>query len=157
MTTNNQFDKNDALSSIHLESSGNELNEVLKTLNPHQRKIILQQIQSFSGPIPPPEHLEGYERVQPGLAERIVSMAEKEQASQLECDKIYVEGPVKATQRGQWMGFAIAIFFAIASTVLGILGETAVAITLGGGTLVSLVTIFVTNRPMRSAKKSLPN
>lgn len=156
MTKDNQLDRTDALSSIQREPSGDELNEVLDTLNPYQRKIILQQIQSFSGPIPHPELLAGYERVQPGLAERIVSMAEKEQAAQLECDKAYVEGPIKATRRGQWMGFVIAILFALASTALGILGKTAVAITLGGGTLVTLVTIFVTNRPVRSEKKSLP-
>lgn len=149
MNTDSHSDKNPPSSGHQGEMANNELEAVLDTLNPHQRQIILQKIQSFSGPIPHPELLEGYERVQPGLAERIVAMAEKEQTMQLECDKAYVEGPIKATRRGQWMGFAIAIVFVIAATVLGILGRTAVAITLGGGTLVALVTIFVTNRPPR--------
>lgn len=140
--------------SLHQDISNSELDEVLGTLNPHQRNVILQKIQSFSGPIPHPELLEGYERVQPGLAERIVSMAEKEQEVQLECDKALVEGPIKATRRGQWMGFVIALLFLGAATALGILGERAVAITLGGGTLVSLVTIFVANRPLQKNKKT---
>src|SRR6266568_1571715 len=39
-----------------------------------------QRIQGkfFSGPIPPASELEHYERVKPGLAERIVSMAERQ-------------------------------------------------------------------------------
>lgn len=34
---------------------------------------------AFSGPIPPPEAMERYERVVPGAADRIISMAETEQ------------------------------------------------------------------------------
>ena len=147
MNKENRLDKNSAPVSIDSELSNKDLDEVLETLNPHQRQIILQRIQSFSGPIPHPEILEGYERIKPGFAERIISMAEKEQEGQLYCDKLYLEGPIKATRRGQWMGFIIALLFLGAATTLGILGETAVAITLGGGTLVALVTLFVTNRP----------
>jgi uncharacterized membrane protein len=42
--------------------------------------VTTQQIQGrfTSGPIPPPDQLEHYERVQSGLAERIVAMAEKQ-------------------------------------------------------------------------------
>jgi uncharacterized membrane protein len=44
------------------------------------RPQITQQFQSkfYSGPIPAPEQLEHYEKVQAGLAERIVTMAEKQ-------------------------------------------------------------------------------
>ncbi|MCS6245397.1 MAG: DUF2335 domain-containing protein [Opitutus sp.] len=36
--------------------------------------------ESFSGPLPPPDLLEAYERTSSGLADRIVKMAEAEQA-----------------------------------------------------------------------------
>lgn len=39
----------------------------------------VHQVQSFTGPIPPPEILAKYEDCFPGLAERIIVMAEKEQ------------------------------------------------------------------------------
>src|SRR5882762_5680477 len=45
-----------------------------------QAGILQQQIQAqfFSGPLPPPDQLEHYERVQPGLAKQIVAMAERQ-------------------------------------------------------------------------------
>jgi uncharacterized membrane protein len=36
--------------------------------------------QQFSGPIPPPQILGDYDKVQPGFAERIIAMAEREQS-----------------------------------------------------------------------------
>lgn len=49
-----------------------------------QRPLAQSTAQFFgkisSGPLPPPEDLEHYERIQPGLAERIVAMAEKTMA-----------------------------------------------------------------------------
>ena len=36
--------------------------------------------QSFSGPLPPPEVLEHYERIAPGTAERLLAMAESQSA-----------------------------------------------------------------------------
>lgn len=54
---------------------------------PHQReqatravlRVVTQMI-SHSGPLPPPEQLEGYSQVLPNAPERIVTMAEKEQS-----------------------------------------------------------------------------
>ena len=47
-----------------------------------QPGVMHQQVQTtfFSGPLPAPEQLEHYERVQAGLADRIVVMAEKQYA-----------------------------------------------------------------------------
>jgi uncharacterized membrane protein len=60
--------------------------------------LFRQQIQSsfFSGPLPSPEQLEHYERVHPGLAERIVSMTERsyESASIQTNHRIQIENKV---------------------------------------------------------------
>ena len=41
-----------------------------------QRTVVVQQVEySFSGPLPPTHELQGYERVLPGAAERILSDA----------------------------------------------------------------------------------
>ena len=55
----------------------------------------------FSAPLPPPQVLAEYERVMPGLSERIVRMAEKEQEERFSIAKENV-GLVK---RAQWLGF----------------------------------------------------
>jgi uncharacterized membrane protein len=43
------------------------------------RAVEIVQTSSYRGPLPPPAHLRGYEKVLPGAAERILSMAEREQ------------------------------------------------------------------------------
>lgn len=40
--------------------------------------ISMQQVSEFSGPLPHPGILEGYEKILPGSADRILTMAEEE-------------------------------------------------------------------------------
>lgn len=56
--------------------------EALQKLPPEKRKAALRLIQesSFSGPIPPPDLLAGYEATLPGAMDRIIRMAESAQA-----------------------------------------------------------------------------
>ena len=44
------------------------------------RKEIKAVVSEFSGPLPPPSIIQGYENVIPGAAERILAMAEKQSA-----------------------------------------------------------------------------
>ncbi len=44
------------------------------------------QFERFSGPIPPPNMMRDYEDVLPGSADRILTMAEREQSRQIEYD-----------------------------------------------------------------------
>ena len=44
-----------------------------------KKSEIVSLEQHFTGPLPPPQILKGYEEVHPGTAERIISMAESEQ------------------------------------------------------------------------------
>lgn len=129
-----------------------ELSEVIQSLDPKQKDVIVQSIQairqeSFIGPIPHPDMLRGYEQVKSGFAERIVSMAEQEQKHRFECEKKIVNGTVSETKRGQWIAFTIAVLFLIAAVALGLYGHDWLAGVIGGGTIVALVTVFVTNRP----------
>ena len=45
---------------------------------------VAQESSSFRGPLPHPSHFEGYNNVLPGAAERILAMAEKQQAYNIE-------------------------------------------------------------------------
>ncbi len=127
-----------------------EVAKVLQGLDPEKRREVLSVIaverETFSGPIPHPDILRGYEDVQQGIAERIVSLAEQEQAHRLDMERQIVRGAFLQTRRGQWMGLTVAVLFLIVAAVLGWLGHDWLAGTLGGGTLVALVTIFVKNR-----------
>lgn len=54
-------------------------------------RAVAKVIQSeFSGPIPPPSIIKGYEDILPGTAERIVSMAENQAKHRQDMEKIMV-------------------------------------------------------------------
>ena len=62
-----------------LEQNGHLIWDV-DALLAHVKTGIAAAKAEFSGPIPPPSIIEGYERVLPGSADRIISMAEKQSA-----------------------------------------------------------------------------
>ena len=76
---------------------------------------IKHESSSFSGPLPPPVMLREYNEVQPGMADRIVAMAEKQSAHRLEIENKGVTNEIALAQRGQWC----AIVFAVLSLPLG--------------------------------------
>ena len=82
---------------------------------------------SCSGPLPPPQHLEEYDRIVPGAATRIVRMAEREQ----EIKATALEGSV-GNERLKTIGAILlgAGVVAIAAYATH-LGEPAIAIPLG--------------------------
>lgn len=129
-----------------------ELCEAIKTLRPEQRNVVIQAIrqESFSGPIPHPELLQKYDEVKSGFAERIVSMAERQLDHRLDCEEKVVDGSVNESKRGQNYGLIVALLFLGAAVFLGYHGHDWLAGILGGGTLIALVTVFVTNKPHKS-------
>lgn len=128
-----------------------EVSKAISGLRPEQRSVVIRAIkqESFSGPIPHPELLQKYEIVQPGFAERIVGMAERQLDHRISCEDKMIDGLVSESRRGQWFGLIVAIMFLIASVLLIILDHEVVGGILSGGVLVALVAVFVTNRPLK--------
>jgi uncharacterized membrane protein len=137
-----------------------------------ERKQGVQHI-SFSGPLPPPEALSQYESISNGLAERIVQMAEREQAHRHEQEKQALtedeennkRGHERLTKnqevnrdygkRGQICAIIVAFGYFI---MLGVLGffrmETAVGIGLGTAVVIGLpqiISLLVTSRKTQTA------
>lgn len=66
------------------------------------------QLVQHSGVLPPAEQLAAYDRVMPGLAERIVTMAEREQSQSHAQARQAMKFTESLHKRGQWFGlFAI--------------------------------------------------
>lgn len=64
---------------------------------------------SFQGPVPPPQVLAGYNHVIPGGAERILAMAERQQAHRQDLESTVVKGNVRAELRGQILAFILGL------------------------------------------------
>lgn len=129
-----------------------EVTDALNNINPEQRAIIIHYIhqtqlkQSFTGPLPHPDILQGYENVQDGFAERIFKMAEEQQAHRIKCEDKIVRSTAAQSVRGQWFGFLIAILCLAASVALGFYNHEVLAGVIGGTTIISLVAVFITNK-----------
>jgi uncharacterized membrane protein len=71
--------------------------------------INIQQAQHWQGPYPPPDAVERYERVLPGTFDRMLAMAERLQASQIEQSSRALEYNRQSNRRGQWLGFVVTV------------------------------------------------
>ena len=111
-------------------------NAVNSTIPQKPTVIAVQKQENFQGPLPAPDLLEHYEKILPGISERIMRMAEKEQAlrgeaidadqkqkvSLLEIAKNESDGALKAQNKGQNIGLSISvacILFALLCALLG--------------------------------------
>jgi len=87
---------------------------------------------SFSGPLPPPNVLAGYNDAVKDGAERLLKMTENQSNHRM-----------KMEYRGQWFAFILGLMGLTGAVIVGIYGSPWVGVTIGGGTLVILVVAFL--------------
>lgn len=132
--------------------------------NKEKREKILVSLfsatfEAFSGPIPSPDTLRKYEEVLPGLAERIVKMAENQNSHRINLEDTVVTSQQKESRRGQHYGLLIGILGLATCVILSLSGHDAVATAIGSTTIVGLVTVFVVGKRQQRrdlARKALP-
>lgn len=97
-----------------------------------QRKQEEQNVtisQTYSGPIPPPEHLARYEQIKPGLADEIMALAKNEQAHRHKIERM----AIRSFSVGPWLSALLGLSSIVASTILyTTVGWTAVFIVPAG-------------------------
>ena len=108
--------------------------------------------ESFSGPIPPPKILKGYNEVLKDGAERVVAMAERQLSHRIQLEDYAVKEELKQSKIGQIFGFILGLIGLILTTVLALLGHETIAGIFGTTTIIGLVTVFVLGR--RSLQKN---
>jgi len=117
------------------------------------RKQSLELLQQYQGPIPPASELEHYGRIDAGLPNRIMAMAESEQGHRHECDQQQLaifEADLKRARDerrlGQVFGLVIGLV-AIAAGVITVLGGHPIAGGfIGCAGVTGLVSVFVLGR-----------
>lgn len=116
------------------------------SIPPVQKQRVLSVLiakTSFSGPVPPPALLQGYNDVLENGAERIVTMAEKQSMHRMQLEDHAVKEGLKQSRLGQTFGFIIGLVVLVLATLLAYLGHDVVAGIFGGSTIVGLVAVFV--------------
>ncbi len=107
----------------------------------------------FSGPIPPPQILSGYDQVQAGFAERIVAMAEKEQAHRHGLEIQALTSSISIQKRGQIFALLLSLLILSISGFLIYDGKELGGSVLAGATLTTLAYIFITGRKGKHSTK----
>lgn len=73
---------------------------------------------SFTGPLPPPEVLEKYNQAVPGLAERIIKMAEQQATHRQQLELTVVESNAFVQKLGPFLGFVVAMTAVVGGIVM---------------------------------------
>ena len=108
----------------------------------------------YSGPLPPAEALLRYEQVHPGLAERIVSMAEREQKHRHRVECAEVEEPFRLARRGQVCAVAVVVLMLGFAAFLALRGAVVAGAILAGVDILGLVVVFITGQEPSSKSES---
>ena len=132
-----------------------QVNNSVPTPNHSKVQIAAQR---FSGPIPPPEVLQKYDEVLPGLAERIMKQAEAQTAHRIEMEKAVINSDIRKSYLGITLGFILGLVGIAGGIYLTSLGMISSGLFISGGALVSLVGAFIygtqTRRKEREARKN---
>lgn len=130
-----------------------------KTNLPQKSNPQVKQVQMaakaaiFSGPLPPPNLLQGYDDIQPGFAERIVRMAEGEADHRRQQEQKALDADIKLSDKdfterrlGQGLAFTIVIILAVLGAYLAINGKELTGSVFGGPAIVSIVGAFLNKK-----------
>lgn len=99
-------------------------------------------IESFRGPLPHPDILAKYDVVLPGAADRIVSIAEREQAHRHGVVETALDATIAKDKRGSYLALAALTVIAIAAVLIAFLNAYAGA-GLGIGDILGVVGMFL--------------
>lgn len=75
----------------------------------------------FSGPIPPPNMIKGYEAILPGAADRIITMAEKQSSHRQEMERKIIFAESRDSLLGILFAFFLGIGYIVAAIVIVVL------------------------------------
>lgn len=105
--------------------------------------------QEFSGPIPPPNIIAGYENVVPGAADRIIKMAERQSLHRQDVELMEAKAESRDSLLGIIFAFALGIGCLAACVAIAIMVPTAAGAicgsVLGVTGIAAIVTAFLQN------------
>lgn len=129
-----------------------ELDPILQNLSKQQKQKIIQAFKSvsiqrtFSGPIPHPDVLKGYNDVVKDGAERIIAMAEKQSNHRMILEDHALREGVKQSSRGQVFALLIGLTAIITGGYVALNNQPGAGGTIAGLGITGLAAVFLTGR-----------
>lgn len=102
------------------KKNSNSLARSSPSTNPATRNNCTSSViaKQFSGPMPPPEMLREYDEVLPGLANRIVTLAENQSNHRIRLERRVTTSNIWRAHLGQVFAFVLAIAGIVSGTYL---------------------------------------
>ena len=107
----------------------------------------------WEGPLPSPEALGRYNQVAPGLAEKIVTMAQDQQRHRFGLENRTVNGQLSQSARGQYFALFLGLVAIGASTYLGLTDHPVVASVIAGPTILGFAATFIAGKIQEGASR----
>jgi uncharacterized membrane protein len=127
---------------------------IQKQNNNSLNRQVSVQLESFSGPLPPPQVLSDYERIVPGSAAKILNMAVGQSEHRKSLEAKVIDSNITNSRLGLYFGLVIGLVGIIAGTYLGLYDKQIAGGVIGGGSLVSLVGVFIYGSQQRQKERS---
>lgn len=113
---------------------------------PQEGRIIAQR-QQWGGPLPPPAALEHFEAIVPGSANRIITMAEREQLHRHSTERVAITADIADGKKGKNLGALISILALVGAVYVAVTGGPwQVSVALVGLPIASIVRDLVGRR-----------
>jgi uncharacterized membrane protein len=134
-----------------IEPISKEATEILEELPAKEREVAERAIHlalqySYRGPIPHPSIITPWEEILPGSADRILKMAEKEQANQHDGRMKRLNADILYERLGLATAFSIAVITICGALYVIIIGKDATGLNILLGSLAALVGLFIAAR-----------
>ena len=116
---------------------------------PQQERVVNPVVRAsrqeftYSGPLPPPAMLQQYNEIEPGLADRIVKMAEGQSAHRKDLESKVISSDIKNSRLGIICGLSVVMACITGAVLTSIFGNQYVAGALGLGSLGTLAGTFI--------------
>lgn len=115
-----------------------------KNNNGQEVKLVHQE--AYQGPLPHPDLLVKYEEIIPGSAERILSMAEKEQQHRHQLENEVIKKEITQKGRGLNFGFTLALLIVVVGAYLLIIDKSLQGFSLILGSIAMIIAPFFFNK-----------
>lgn len=110
-----------------------------------QRMIMVRQ--QFSGPLPPPSLIAGYEKFCPGATDRFLGHLESNQAHVQKLESTALNANINKDVDNRRYGYHLTILSLVSVLVLGVTGHDFLAGTIGTTTIGTILAMFILNKP----------
>jgi uncharacterized membrane protein len=132
--------------------------------NPQLKAAILSASYKFAGPLPPPQILDQYEKLHPGITQKLFDAVQAEGLHRQSMESKALDANIEAMRRGyrearwgQILAFLIAVAFLVGGIYLSTHGQPWPGAVLGVGGIGGIVTTFIIGRGAKPVSENGEN